>query len=280
MGRVGTSTIGEVSIYEALGRPYRPDVVVLVYFLGNDLREIVQEEDRQELLAWRPPGLLRRSTYALVPNLYLELAMWKQARTTRWRFGPRGEEELLAALETVAHDLGADSQLARERYLRVPAEVRRDLERGELNDWQVFQACYDPARIQLALSPDDVFFNRAWPRSKKHLDLLREAVENDGARFVVVAVPGAVQVDRQAYQFMQSLGYELQSEWLTDTTRIQHALGAWAEAAGVPCLDMTADLRRSVTPLFYVQDGHFNPAGQAEAARLIAEFLRSHQLVP
>jgi hypothetical protein len=38
LGRVGTSTIGELDIYEALGRPYRPDVVVLVYFLGNDLR--------------------------------------------------------------------------------------------------------------------------------------------------------------------------------------------------------------------------------------------------
>jgi hypothetical protein len=149
-----------------------------------------------------------------------------------------------------------------------------------LHDWHVFQACYDPARIQLALSPDGAFFNRAWPRSARHLDLLREAAENDGARFVVVAVPGAVQVDRQAYQFMESLGYQLQGEWLTDTTRIQHALGAWAEAAGVPYLDMTADLRRSAAPLYYVQDGHFNPAGQAEAARLIAEFLRSRQLVP
>lgn len=281
LGRVGASTVSELAIYESLGRAYRPDLVVLVYFLGNDLREIVNERDREELQAWHPPGMMRRSVYGLVPNLYLELAMWKQDRTTRRRFGPRSEEELLAALDAISRAVDADPDLARQRYFRVPAEVRQSLERGEMNDWQVFQACYDPARLQLAISPDDAFFNRAWPRTEKHLDLLRTVVERDGARLVVVAIPGAVQVDRQAYEFMESLGYQLQIEWLSaDGSPIQTSLSRWANAAEVPYLDTTADLRRSAERLYYVQDGHFNAAGQAEAARLIAEFLRLEHLVP
>jgi len=34
-----------------------------------------------------------------------------------------------------------------------------------------------------------------------------------------------------------------------------------AHRAGVPCLDLTNDFRHSQAPLYFPQDGHFNPAG-------------------
>ena len=280
LGRSGTSTVRELDLYELLGRPYHPDVVILVYFLGNDLCEVVQEQDRSELRAWRPNGFVRRTVHALCPNLYLELAMRKQDREAKQRFGARSEQELLAALDIVARQNGADPVLVRERYLRVPHEVRRAIERGELSDWQIFPACYDPARFAVSLSPGDSFFNPAWSRTERHLNLLRDAVEHDHGKFVLVAVPGAFQVDEAAYHFAESVGYEVDPAWLTGSSRIQHALQDWAEKSHVPYLDMTDDLRQTAEPLYYVQDGHFNPTGQRKAALLMAEFLRSEKLAP
>jgi lysophospholipase L1-like esterase len=44
VGRVGTSTIRELDLYEILGRRFEPDLVILAYYLGNDLAEANAEE--------------------------------------------------------------------------------------------------------------------------------------------------------------------------------------------------------------------------------------------
>src|SRR5262249_49196629 len=56
VGRVGTSTIREYDLYERLGRRFHPDLVVLCYYLGNDLAEVVWEKTPAEIAAWRPEG--------------------------------------------------------------------------------------------------------------------------------------------------------------------------------------------------------------------------------
>ena len=83
LGRTGSSTIRELDLYTMLGRRFEPNVVVLAYFLGNDLREVVEEHDQEELRRWHPRGTIRRAAYGLCPNLYLELAMIKQAAAAK-----------------------------------------------------------------------------------------------------------------------------------------------------------------------------------------------------
>jgi lysophospholipase L1-like esterase len=280
LGRVGTSTIRELDVYETLGRPYHPDVVVLMFYAGNDLLEVVEERDREETRNWRPQGIVRRVAYALFPNLYLELAIWKQHRETIRRLGRRSEQELLAVLDRMTRRYGGDFEEAKRRYLSLPQETRTALERGLLDDWRVLSPCYDPTRLQRSLYPDDRYFNLAWPRVRRHLELLRQAVAADGGKLVVATIPDAVQIDRKAYQFAASLGYHVEPQWLNEESRTQQALRGWAEKAGVPYLDLTDEFRRSAEPLYFPKDGHFNPAGQAKAAQVLAEFLSTNGLLP
>ena len=102
----------------------------------------------------------------------------------------------------------------------------------------------------------------------------------DGGKLVVAAIPASVQVEEASYQFAASLGYHVELAWLTALGRTQQALQQWAENARVPYLDMTAELRRSPASLYYPQDGHFNPAGHAKAAELLARLLRDSGLLP
>lgn len=280
LGRVGSSTIRELEVYETLGRPYRPDVVVLMFSTGNDLREIVEERDREERDDWRPGGFARRLAYALFPNLYLELAIWKQQGETRRRLGPRSQQELLGTVDRLARQFGADPELARKRYLALPPEARAALEQGTAADTRLLPPCFDPSRLKRAIDPDDRYFRKAWPRVERHLELIRQAVAADGGKLVICVIPDAVQVDEDAYRFVESLGYDVEPEWTSEPSRTERALQRWTNRAGVPYLDLTDELRGSSAALYYPKDGHFNPAGHAKAAEALAEFLAANKLLP
>jgi lysophospholipase L1-like esterase len=274
VGRDGASTIRELDFYTLLGRRFQPDTVVLAYFLGNDLREIVEEHDRDELRQWHPQGAARRSAYALFPNLYLELALLKASAEARLANQPRTDEQIMAALRRTCQERSADFAVAKAAYDRLAEEVKEALADGLLRDHQILPACYDPGRIKRSLDPDDTYFERAWPRTERHLQLLRQTVVADGAKFTLMIIPDAVQVDAAAVEFAKSIGYDVDLAWMTGTCRTQQAVLAWCQRAGVPTLDLTDALRQSKEPVYYPQDGHFNSAGHQRTAELLAEFLR------
>jgi SGNH hydrolase-like domain, acetyltransferase AlgX len=153
--------------------------------------------------------------------------------------------------------------------------VREALSHGKLRQQQIIPACYDPGLLRRALEPDDDYFERAWPRTKRHLELLREAVASDHAQFILLIIPDGSQLDRLSHEFAKSIGYDVDPAWLTGSCRTREALLAWSRGAGVPVLDLTEEFRQSMSPLYYRQDGHFNSAGHERTAEVLAEFLKT-----
>ena len=68
VGRAGTSTIREVTLFRQIGQRFDPDAVLLVYYLGNDLAEVLEEETDQELADWQPSVSLRQLAHFWCPN--------------------------------------------------------------------------------------------------------------------------------------------------------------------------------------------------------------------
>lgn len=274
VGRTGSSTIRELDLYTMIGRRFEPDVVVLAYFLGNDLREVVEEHDQEELRRWHPRGLVRRAAYGLCPNLYFELALLKISAETQQAMLPRSEESLLALLERECDLREKNFSSALDAYRRLPPEVKSGLLEGRLRHQQVLPACYDPSRLLRSLDPDDDYFNVAWPRTERHLEQFVREVEKDGARFVLMILPEPAQVDLATHRFETQIGFEVKFDWLTRSCRTRDALLTWAADKGVPCLDLLGDFRESQEQLYFPQDGHSNAAGHQRIAELLARFLQ------
>jgi lysophospholipase L1-like esterase len=275
VGRSGSSTVREYDLYRLVARRFSPEIVILAYFLGNDLREVVEEHDQDELREWHPRGSVRRAAYAWCPNLYLELALLKQSARVRQAAGPRTEAAVLAVLRRECQERQADYETALAAYRLLPEDVRQSLIAGRLADHQILPGCYDPSCLRRAIDPDDGYFAQAWPRTQRHLDLLQQAVTGGGGQFVVLIIPDTVQMDAGAQFRMAELGYEVDPDWLTRPGRTQQAVQAWCERTGVPCWDLTERLRQSSQPLYFLRDGHFNPAGHRRAAELLAELITS-----
>jgi hypothetical protein len=279
VGRTGSSTIRELDLYESIGRRFQPDVVVLAYFLGNDLSEVMIEHDAAELARWHPDGLIRRTAYALCPNLYLELAIFRRARETAARAEPRPRDLLVAIASAEAERRGIDARTAIERYDHLPPAVRADLEEGLLSDQRILPACYEPDRFRRSFGEDEPFFQAAWPRTERHLELLRQAVARDGGRLVLMIIPDGCQVDEACFAFDASLGFEVDPDWRTSDCPTLRALQGWAADHTVPFLDLTGPFRQSEGGLYYPQDGHFNGRGHLRTAECLASFLDGQELL-
>jgi lysophospholipase L1-like esterase len=280
VGRNGTSTIRELDLYEQIGRRFQPDLVILAYYLGNDLAEVVQEHTRAELAGWHPEGWIRRLAFAAFPNLYLELAMIRQSRRQQREFTQREQSEIIADLRSEAVARGRDSQAAVARYESLPSQIRDEVAEGMLSEQRIVDSCIEPDRLERALDGDSPGFAAAWKRTVEHLDELHQSVRRDHAELAIVAIPAPFQVDRRSLDFHRALGYQVHQAWLESRADVSGALAEWAERRNVPLLDLTGQLRQSETPLYFVEDVHFTPAGNAAAAAAIAEFLRARRLCP
>ena len=134
-------------------------------------------------------------------------------------------------------------------------------------------ACLDPTRYRRALDPDDSFIDKAWPRMESHLSRIHAAVRADSAELVLLIIPSAVQVDREAFDFQRQLGFDMDEAWLTKSCRTQFLMAHWELTTNVRCFDLSKPARKSATRLYHVRDGHFNAAGHAFAAEALAGFL-------
>ena len=168
---------------------------------------------------------------------------------------------------------GADFAAALDAYRRLPEDVKTKLMAGLLSDHQILPACYDPTCVRRALGPGDDYFQKAWPRAERHLERLRQQATADGARFILLLIPADVQMSAAAQARAAELGYDVDPAWLQGSCRTQQALLDWSSQANVPCLDLTESLREATEPLYFLRDGHFNPAGHQRTAELLADFL-------
>ena len=102
--------------------------------------------------------------------------------------------------------------------------------------------------------------------SRRIVALAREA----GARPVLVFAPAAQQVTAAARPYLESLGFEWDDRTLTDTT-FADRLRAFARTEDVPFVNLLPVLRaRRDDGLYFPKDGHWNPAGHAVVADVVA----------
>ena len=274
VGRAGTSTIREVTLFRDVGHRFGPDVVLLVYYLGNDLAEVLEEETDAELAKWKPAGTLRQFAHLWCPNIYLELAMQKRRSQAGETHRPRTETEVVAWIRSEAESGGVDAGLAEKRYRGLPKTIRSLAEAGQLPGYRYLQACLDPDRFRNSLDPDDQFVKTAWQRTRTHLELLRSLVESSGGTLMLAVIPDASQVSEDALAFNRKLGFVVDDGWLERPGRTFELVSRWAEEAGVGLLDLRPVLRGTDEPSFFVQDGHCTPAGHLAIARAIGTWPR------
>lgn len=250
MGVSAFGTAGELLLYRQRGRRYHPDLVVLAFYPGNDVRN--NSPDLEDVLV--PQYGTDGDILRLVPRRRQSrrggwLGHSKLYRYARWLLLTRHP-----GLVGWLHEAGWTD--ARPPF----GERRQD---GIPTDYGVYAVNLEGA------------WEEAWEHTRRMLDRLAAEVREDGARLAVIVVAGREQVEPGVWDEILA-SYPAMRHRAWDLDGPTRRLLRWCENRSVPCLDLTPafrEKRRQGIPLHFRHDGHWNAEGHALAARVTAPFL-------
>jgi len=253
MGVSGYGTASEYLWYRDVGHLYHPDIVVLSFYPGNDVRNNSPTLEPALPPIYDADGTLQRVSA-----------------------GKSGE--------------GAPSGLNRSRaytYLRKLILTRQPDLAARLSDWGLINpTALRPVPLENGVPVDYWVYastpppawQDAWARTEGLVGKLRDAVQADGARFVVMVVTAREEIYPQDWQeILETYPPMQQMSW--DVQGPERRVLDWCARTDTTCVALSPAFfaaRDQAPRLHWHADGHWTAAGHALAAETMTKFLRAN----
>ena len=239
MGVPGWSTENELGLLEDFGLGLEPDLVIVNFFVGNDVTGIPVRSRviRGNVYPTTSPlpvrNLLRKSQLFVMFESLVLRGMMKQLKDD-------GEP---------THTAEAESGHVSELYLKI---VTHNL--------PVFSR--EPDKRTAAL----------WVEAEGYLEKIGEVCRGTGVPWMLVVIPDEMQVDPVVRsQVLDGLGL-IKTDYDFDAP--QRRLDTWARKQNVPMLDLLPVMRAEHNPearLYVPNDTHWNKRGNLIAGQVVAK---------
>jgi len=285
----GWGTDQEAIFYVAEGFRYNPDVVLLSFFVRNDVvnsygpLEIRRNGGRQQkqFFSLTPTGALIAPSS---DNDSAENIIHEESKSAELSTPPVDKTRPLL---NFADGLWQYSALYRFMvpYLRdIPSVVQQLGPSGILGGEGVIRANHPTIPIPFFIyqTPPNAEFEAAWQLTEAIIKQLRDEVEQRGATLAVVIISAPEQLHATEWEAMLSRNPAMQTDqW--DLTYPNQRLSDFLTAEAIPHLDLLPHFQQAIahnptTPLHFRHDQHWTPAGHALAAQTIHQFLLTEVL--
>jgi hypothetical protein len=252
-GVEGWGTGHEYAFWEYEGRALEPDLVILAFFVGNDIEDNTYETDSHKNQAGRVYYTLDASDRLQ----RLPVTMPEQPTTRAALNALRAHSELVNLVEVWPHHL-------------------RDLWKGDRSG--------EPARRGLGVfrrEPSPTI-QRSWIVTEALLRELQRSVTATGAGFMVMAVPSPAQVHPDAREIWDLRGKD--DERFLDWKLPSQRLSGIAARQRLTMLDLRETFvraaKQSAVRLYFPVDQHWTAAGHERAAAAASAYLAGQALLP
>jgi hypothetical protein len=245
-GTSGYGTDNELLFFRAEGSKYSPDLVVLQFCLCNDVRNNWHELDQVDSGGARKPYFVPGADGLILKN-----------------YPFYGQEDLLTAIKQFLNShirLYPFLREGRDRLMSSQAAGGT----GVPLDLNVFEKNYSEP------------WQKAWQVTAGLLKQLKQDVEAQGARLVVVIVPTRFQVaEKDWIRVLQAYPAMARFEW--DLEKPNRLLREILERESIVYLDLLPQFqaysKNHQEALYLESDGHWNREGHRLAAKILTEDL-------
>jgi len=266
-GVAGTGPEEQARLLAADGPGLRPDLVLVGFFVGNDLADVLTGPDRLALedgAPRLPDGFVERWYRPLRPGRILDRPIVES---------PSGLGLPIPFKAFLRRHSHAYRFLSRRVALL--RRARPDAADGAAADFTLF------APEAFCLKSDPPEFAEAWTKAKQSLGEMKAWCDAHGATLAVVAIPTEAQVDPDAWDVDRRRSGLREEDF--DLEKPQRILAAFAAQRGIPLIDLLPTLRAAhgAGPRLYSRsDIHWTPRGHAVAAEEILRQLRALGILP
>ena len=270
LGVRGYGTAQEYLFLKEEGLKYRPNLVVLAFFAGNDVCNNLSELE-QNLHENPTPQSLSR------PFARLE--------STELSFVYPDIQRVEDCIEREERRF----MLSRGSPLLLMRKLHRRFRKRRFNDPNVFLGAYlsgfdgrlsRPDKRDLDAAQYQRWFDEAWEVTIELVLAIRELARQDGAELVVLMIPPDYVVDEDRFQRYVARYPTLELDRDAPDRRFARAAGEH----GFHFMNLGPVLRAAMQegkgPFYLEQDRHWNAAGHALAAQALLEYLERNELVP
>ncbi|RMF20970.1 MAG: hypothetical protein D6765_16165 [Bacteroidetes bacterium] len=282
-GKGGIGTCEEYLVYQHKVRAFQPDVVVLVFWPGNDVLNNSID------LVEGPAGHRKK----LIHPYFI-----KDSVSGEFRLKPASTNPDLPPVEkNFRYYLKKYTALYRFwRYFRdtwqpqFKEKLQRERLEGVAKATTAGEGAKDETPFALKWKGYGVYcppigdWIKAWETTKWCLGKLKEATEEDGASFLVVSIPPVIDTIGRTEALEKSIGETVPQgfSWNLPARRLK----SMAQELGAHFLDLTPGFiqyahEKACSPpcFFWKEDGHWNELGHEVAAQLVYDYLKSSGLL-
>lgn len=260
MGISGFGTAGELLLYERFGRAYAPDIVIVNFYAGNDVRNNSPVLEPGLPPVYAADGSVERIVAPKRPRergIIGRLLAWSQS----YRFI---RKRIVTQNPRLAATLARFGLLSAKLLDRVPSVD------GVPVDYWVFAKNGGPQAAQ---------WDDAWRHTEQLLQRFRATVERDGARFMMSLATLRERIYPESWSAILGTYPAMQQiEW--DLAAPEARVERWCRTHDVSCISLTPVFlsQKDDARLHWVYDGHWTEAGHALAAKSIAAAFRSENV--
>ncbi|MCD4686685.1 MAG: hypothetical protein K8S97_12185 [Anaerolineae bacterium] len=243
-GYFGLGTTQEYLYYIKEGRRYDPDLVLLGFYVGND----VVDNHAPLIQAWNDVAKVD-FPYLDTDDTLHQPGLSTQRRALSWL---RHNVYLVSAISDAVAGTGTPDRV----------------EVGDPHDITA-RALRVPMGVYL---PPDATWSEAWAVTDLALARLHAVVTEDGAQFAVFVIPDRRQLYDADWNATLAQLPDLDPAQL-DRERPMRAIMTQLEAHAIPALNLLDVFRPSSARLYFPIDGHFTPEGHTLTAQTLAAWL-------
>jgi lysophospholipase L1-like esterase len=244
----------------------QPDLVVVAMLQADDLYQAADSPAERQAPAGEKVLQAVRAYYphlmqVVLPADVKQIHVSKQELRDIWKKQVTDFERQMTAAE-------------KERFEKLPAEIRAAYQGGMLNPGLLFMAM---RHREFLIETCDLGGKgrRGIDAAARELAKIRQSAERAHAELLVVAVPYRAYVSRRDQADMARLGFDIEDAMTTWSTP-DEAIGEACRGAQVRFAALTGEFRERAraNELYFARDGHFNEAGHAVFGELAGRVVR------
>jgi hypothetical protein len=264
-GQSGFGTINEYLSWKHYALPFKPDIVVLCFFLGNDVANNLKEYSTESYLSPK---------FELTPE---------GLREVPFKMGTSHHADEQKQRNWVYRNILAPSLLYQQYKLfsrDIRAKMRGDQARKvKENDSSLpfWKRSYAPLDWQTYLVHPEPEFEAAWKITEALLLKLQNETQSANEKFYIALLPGVESLSSD--QFQQALKkYPGIEKYTFDLDYPRQRLLQFTAEHKIATIDLTPVIQeelktKSISDLYFVFDKHFSTQGHRVVGQAIAKHL-------